>query len=134
MARTNKQAVEDFFSAVAESDTEKMLSTFDSDLKIIEADSLPYGGIVEGSENFQDFTKRVFTTWNNTRVQVQRILADDAYVVVIATMSAESKLSGSSFDMEIAEIWTFNLSGKVIEIKPFYFDTHKLVCLHSGDI
>ena len=131
---TNKQAIKDFFSAVAENNTEKMLSTFDPDLKIIEAESLPYGGIVKGSENFQDFTRTVYTTWKNTNIQVQQMIAEDAYVVVLATMSAQSKTSGSFFEMDIAEVWTFNSAGKVVEIKPFYFDTHKLVRLHSGDI
>ena len=36
-------------------------------LRVIEAESLPYGGVVEGRSNFKEFTKRVNAT--NVRLQ-----------------------------------------------------------------
>lgn len=133
MDRINKQTVLDFFSAAAASNTEKMLATFDPQVKIIEAESLPYGGLTEGRENFIAFTKRVFTTWKNTRVVVDELIADGDYVVVLAKMLGESKISGAAFEMDIAEVWKFDAKGKVIELKPFYFDTKRLLDFYQGD-
>lgn len=134
MIKNYKHVVNAFFSAAEKNDTENMLSVFDPDVKIIEAQSLPFGGVVQGADNFQSFTKSVFTTWRNTSVVVDQLIADGQHVVVLARMSGESKISGTHFEMEISELWTFNSSGKVKEIKPFYFDTKKIVDLYNGDI
>jgi ketosteroid isomerase-like protein len=134
MQKSNKDRVREFLAAAADNDSETMLGILHPDLQIIEAESLPYGGTTEGRENFKEFSKRVFTSWNNTRVTSEAFIGDGNQVVVLASMSAESKSSGTRFTMPIAEVWTFDSDGRVIEIKPFYFDTKKLVDLFNGDI
>lgn len=134
MQKSNKNRLRSFFAAAAANDSEKMLAVLHPNLKIIEAESLPYGGITEGRENFIAFTKRVFTTWNNTSVTSEVFIEDGSQVVVLASMSAKSKSSGTGFTMPIAEVWTFDSDGMAIEIKPFYFDTKKLVDIFNGDI
>lgn len=123
-----------FFAAAGTDNSEQMLAILHPDIKIIEAESLPYGGTTEGRKNFKEFAKKVFTTWRNTEVTVEELIGDGNYVVVLATMSGESKSSGTRFSMPIAEIWKFDNDGKAIEIKPFYFDTSKLVEIFNGDI
>jgi ketosteroid isomerase-like protein len=134
MHNTNKASVQSFFDAAAANDSETMLAIFHPNIRVIEAESLPYGGIMEGAANFQNFTKKVFTTWSNTRVTTEKLIAEDDYVVVLATMYGTSKASGTPFTMPIAEIWKFDNSGKAVEIKPFYFDTKKLTDLYQGSI
>jgi ketosteroid isomerase-like protein len=133
MQKSNKDRVLTFFAAAAVNDNETMLAVLHPNLKIIEAESLPFGGITEGRENFQAFTKKVFTTWKNTSITSEELIEDGNRVVVLASMSAESKKSGTHFTMQIAEIWTFDGDGMAIEIKPFYFDTKRLVDLYNGD-
>jgi ketosteroid isomerase-like protein len=134
MQKSNKERVRTFFAAAAANDSDTMLAVLHPDLKIIEAESLPFGGITEGRQNFQAFTKKVFTTWNNTSITSEELIEDGNRVVVLASLSAESKSSGTRFTMQIAEIWTFDGDGMAIEIKPFYFDTKRLVDLFNGDI
>jgi ketosteroid isomerase-like protein len=133
MQKSNKDTMRAFFNAAAKNNNEQMLAILHSDIKIIEAESLPYGGITEGRKNFKGFTKKVFTTWRDTEITVEELIGDGNYVVVLATMSGKSKSSGSLFSMSIAEVWKFDSDGKAIEIKPFYFDTNKLVEIFNGD-
>ncbi|MFT6955038.1 MAG: ketosteroid isomerase-like protein [Halieaceae bacterium] len=133
MQTSNKERVRTFFAAAAANDSEAMLAVLHPDLKIIEAESLPFGGVTEGRENFKEFTKKVFTTWNNTSIISEELIEDGNRVVVLASMSAQSKSSGTRFTMQIAEIWTFDADGLAVEIKPFYFDTKRLVDLFNGD-
>jgi uncharacterized protein len=134
MHKSNKDRVRTFFAAAAANENEKMLAVLHPNLRVVEAESLPYGGIIEGRENFKEFTKGVFTTWNNTSISTEELIEDGNKVVVLASMSAESKTSHTQFTMPIAEVWSFDSDGLVIEIKPFYFDTKKLVDIFNGDI
>ena len=134
MHKPNKERVRDFFAAAAADNDDAMLAILHPNLRVIEAESLPYGGVVEGRNNFKEFTKRVFKTWKNTRVITEELIEDGNKVVVLATMSGESKTSQTQFTMSIAEIWSFDNDGLVTEIKPFYFDTKKLIDIYNGDL
>jgi ketosteroid isomerase-like protein len=133
MQRSNKDTLRIFFDAAKANNSEQMLAVLHPNLQVIEADSLPYGGTIKGRELFAEFTKTVFTTWRNTSVTVEELIGDGQYVVVLATMSGEGKATGEPFNMPIAEVWRFDASGLVVEIKPFYFDTKKLVDVFNGD-
>ena len=133
MQKSNKERVREFFAAAAANDSDAMLAVLHPHLKVIEAESLPFGGTTEGRENFQGFTRKVFTTWNNTSITTEELIEDGNRVVVLASMSAQSKSSGTRFTMQIAEIWTFDRDGMVTGIQPFYFDTKRLVDLFNGD-
>ncbi len=134
MYKSNKERVREFFAATAAANDDAMLAILHPRLRVVEAESLPYGGVMEGRDNFTQFTKRVFKTWKNTRIITEELIEDGNKVVVVATMSGESKTSETHFTMPIAEIWTFDSDGLVTEIKPFYFDTKKLVDIYNGDL
>ena len=131
--RSNKDSLRIFFDAAKANNSEQMLAVLHPNLQVIEAESLPYGGGMQGRENFTDFSKNVFKTWRNTSVTVEELIGDGQYVVVLATMSGEGKATGEPFSMPIAEVWRFDANGLVVEIKPFYFDTKKLVDVFNGD-
>tara|TARA_B110000977_G_C10847985_1_gene404675 strand:+ start:71 stop:475 length:405 start_codon:yes stop_codon:yes gene_type:complete len=134
MYKSNKERVREFFTAAAAANDDAMLAILHPSLRVVEAESLPYGGVMEGRDNFKEFTKSVFKTWKNTRIITEELIEDGNKVVVVATMSGESKTSETHFTMPIAEIWTFDSDGLVTEIKPFYFDTKKLVDIYNGDL
>ena len=131
--RSNKDSLRIFFDAAKANDSEQMLAVLHPNVQVIEAESLPYGCGMQGRENFTEFSTNVFKTWRNTSVTVQELIGDGQYVVVLATMSGEGKATGEPFSMPIAEVWRFDASGLVVEIKPFYFDTKKLVDVFNGD-
>lgn len=127
----NKSIVAAFFSAAAANDQAAMAAILDPEVVVTEAESLPFGGRHVGLAAFQALVRRVFLLWRDTRVEVDRLIGDGEYVVVLATMHARSKADGAPLCMPIAEVWRLE-NGRVKEIRPFYFDTRKFVDVLEG--
>ncbi|MDO8862923.1 nuclear transport factor 2 family protein [Haliea sp. E1-2-M8] len=133
MTDSSKDIVRRFLSAAQQGDMATVASLLHPEAKVIEADSLPFGGVVSGFEGFTRLVRRVFTTFANTAVTVDEYIADGDTVVVLATMTGQSKVSGEAFSMPISEIWRLR-EGLITEIKPFYHDTQKINALAAGTV
>lgn len=125
MSDTNKDVVLNFLAASVRGDKEAMIALLHTDVRVIEANSLPYGGINEGPQAFIDLIQRVFKTWDNTSVKVDQMLCEGDTVVSLAHMTGQGKHGGRKFKMPIVEVWLID-SGKIKEVRPFYFDTKLL--------
>jgi len=95
---------------------------FDPNLIIIEAESLPFGGVYHGCAGYFELVSKVFSTWRNVQVEVNEYVGENDTVVVLATMTGELKDSGHAFAIPIAEVWRFR-DGLISQIQPYYFDT-----------
>jgi len=132
MTDTNsKDIVRAFLGAAQQGDMATVASLLHPEARIIEADSLPFGGVVTGFEGFTQLVRQVFTTFANTAVTIEQYIAEGDTVVVLATMSGQSKASGEAFSMPISEIWRVH-DGLITEIKPFYHDTQRINALAAG--
>lgn len=131
MSNANKDIVLAFLDASVRGDEEAMKALLDADVQVIEAESLPYGGISEGADGFLDLIKRVFKTWEDTQVSVNQVLSDGDLVVILAEMTGRSRVTGEAFRMPVTETW-FLKNGKIREVRPFYFDTKLLHDIHSN--
>ncbi len=125
MTDSSKDIVRAFLSAARQGDMATVASLLHPEAQVIEADSLPFGGVVSGFEGFTRLVRQVFTTFANTAVTIDEYIAEGDTVVVLATMTGQSKRSGEVFSMPISEIWRLR-DGLITEIKPFYYDTHRL--------
>lgn len=130
MSNSNKDIVLAFLDASVRGDEQAMRDLLHPDVRIIEAASLPYGGVAEGPDGFLDLIKRVFKTWEDTEVSVQQVLGDGDRVVLLAEMTGRSRTTGEAFQMPIAEIWLLE-NGRIKEVQPYYFDTKILHDIHS---
>lgn len=130
MSNSNKDIVQAFLDASVRGDEGAMRDLMHPDVRVIEADSLPYGGIIRGPDGFLDLIRRVFTTWDNTEVSVQQVLGDGDHVVLLAEMTGRGKGGGRAFNLPIAEIWLLD-GGKIREVRPFYSDTKLLHDIYS---
>lgn len=127
----SKDIVRRFLGAAQQGDMATVASLLHPEARVIEADSLPFGGIASGLEGFTALVRQVFTTFANTAVTIDEYIAEGDTVVVLATMSGQSKASGEAFSMPISEIWRIQ-DGLITEIKPFYYDTQRLNALATG--
>ena len=114
-----------FLAASQQGDRETMAALLHPEAEVHEADSLPYAGRHRGLEGFLALVKRVFTSFRDTRVEIETLLGDGELVVVLATLSGRSKTSGESFHMPVNEVWRLR-DGQIISITPYYFDTARL--------
>ena len=125
MSDANKDIVLNFLAASVRGDKVAMKELLHADVRVIEADSLPYGGISKGPEAFISLISKVFKTWDNTSVTIDQILCEGDKVVSLAHMTGQGKRGGRKFKMPIAEVWLID-SGKIKEVRPYYFDTKTL--------
>lgn len=114
-----------FLTASQQGDRDTMAVLLHPEAEVHEADSLPYAGRHRGLEGFLALVKIVFTSFRDTRVEIETLLGEGELVVVLATLSGRSKTSGQSFRMPVNEVWRLR-DGRIISITPYYFDTARL--------
>jgi len=131
MTRPNREIIQAIFDASAEEDWNTVKSLVHDEIQVFEADSLPYGGVSKGAESFVALIQQVFSTWDDIDHTINHIVADGDFVVILARMAGRSKTTGQAFSVPMAEVWQLK-DGKVIKIRPFYFDTKALHDAHYG--
>lgn len=57
------------------------------------------------------------------------MVGDDDMVMVVSEFAGKNK-AGVAFNMPMTEVFYFT-EGKISEVRPYYFDTHKLAELHA---
>ncbi len=126
MQQTNQQIVEAIYDAAKRGDLPTIMSYIDPEIEAIEADSLPYGGTFHGLEGFQKLFSLVFASWRSFEFEVDSVLDGGAYVVALMRVKIGLKGSDTVVDTRVAEFWKLR-DGKVIELRPFYWDTAALL-------
>lgn len=124
----NKETLQRFLECAARGDRAGQEELLDDDICVSEAASLPFGGVHRGKEAFFGLVKRVFTQWDDVRIDIEHIISEGDKVVVLVAFQGRSPRSGEPFRMPLAEVWHFR-DGKIAEIQPFYHDTKRLLDL-----
>lgn len=131
MTRTNREIVQAVFDASAEEDWDTVKSFLHDDVQVFEADSLPYAGVFKGPDNFIALNQTVFNTWADANHTIDHIIADGDHVVILGNMAGRGKATGLAFSVPLAAVWRLK-DGKVVEVRPFYFDTKAMHDAHVG--
>lgn len=118
----NVTIVRKTYEAVAVGDLQTVLDHLAETVVCQQASSLPYGGTYTGKSGFQAMGAAIFATWSGFQSTPEAFIASDDYVVVLATMTGVASGTGKPLDMPLAEVWRLR-EEKVIEIRPFYWDT-----------
>lgn len=121
VAEQNKALVLELYDAISRGDAEYLFSALSPELELHEASSIAYGGIHRGLEEIGGLLGQLAGTFDMTNIQVERIVADGEFVVVMASF----KTADHSFLVKISEWWQIQ-DGKVVEIRPYYWDTQEL--------
>ena len=129
MSQSNKEKVQAMFDAMAAGDFELMQSYLHPDVIVTEAESLPYHGIHKGPDAYIQLVHTVVGTWDDLQLSVQAMAEAGDMVMVVSEFAGKNKL-GVAFNMPMTEVFYFT-DGKISEVRPYYFDTHKLAELHA---
>jgi len=129
MGTDSKQVVERFYASLA--DIEALKRLLHPQIRLIEAPSLPYGGDFHGIEGLLQVLNSLFASWKDCAVEMKQVVADGDTAVGLIEIRGVGAKSGIPFEMSVAEVFRVR-DGLIVEIKPFYFDTHRLFEVHTG--
>ncbi len=121
----NRQTVVDAYVAYAEGRHDDFFALFDAEVELHEASTLPYGGVYKGIKEFRHGIDRMLASWAEMRFEIEAITAGGDLVFVHFNTAATAR-NGRSYAFPVLELWRFK-DGKVIEMRPIYWDTHKAV-------
>lgn len=97
---------------------------FHPEAVMIEADGLPYGGTYRGVEAIRRGIETAVATWDDFAGELENVAVSGNLAYVYVHLRGKGKKSGKSFAFPIVEVSRFR-DGKVVEFRPFYFDTHR---------
>ncbi len=136
MSKENVEVVKKLFEAVERRDRTWVLGAYDENIRIREADSLPYGGEYHGLEGALEHAQGYRKVWDNLQTAAERNLsptfldAGDTVVVLWRQRAANGK---QKFDSSAASVYKLR-DGKIIESEMFQDTAAVLQFLDSGEI
>jgi len=129
MSQSNTEIVQAMFDAMAAGDFELMKSYLHPEVIVNEAECLPYSGIYQGPDAYIALVHKVVGTWDDLQLSVDAMAESGDLVMVVSEFAGKNK-AGVAFKMPMTEVFHFT-DGKISEVRPYYFDTHKLAELHA---
>ena len=103
------------------------MATFEAgladDFEIVQADSLPWGGVYRGVEGWREFLGRFLAPWKDLATERLHFMCDEAEenFALVFRVTGTSQ-TGKPVDFSVCEHWQVR-DGKVRQIKPHNFDT-----------
>lgn len=121
MSEENVEVVKRLFDAVERRDLAGVIASYDENIVIREASSLPYGGVYHRNEGAQDHAARYFQTWGNFQTPAEQKLdaefldAGDTVVVLWRQRAANGE---RKLDSSAASVYRLR-NGKIIRSEMF---------------
>jgi hypothetical protein len=109
-------------AAVLDGDLERALTYLDPDVEVIEAASLPYGGVHRGRDDFRALMEHIGSLADMELPNVNLDQIDETTVLVRIQLALTSHATGKKHVIDIAEIDTV-VNGLIKKMDVFYKDT-----------
>lgn len=114
--------VRDLYAAFAKGNVPAVLGALASDVRWVEAEGGPYGGVFIGPQAVLDNVfMKLGGEWDGFSVIPHEFIANEDTVVALGTYSGTYKATSKSFSAPFAHVWRFT-SGRVREFHQ-YTDT-----------
>ena len=116
-----------FMAALQAGDRDALAAMMHPDFRVEEAESLPYGGVYRGVDGWLTLARAVIRAWKEFEIRPIEFPGEsqDRFLVRFR-ISGRSRKTEKPFETTVLELWSFH-EGRLIEIAPYYFDTHALV-------
>ena len=126
-AQANVKTLREYWAAMDRYDIDAALQTLDAACIIHIPASLPYGGTYQGHDEIRQFwMSGFFQLYEQPEPLGLQLLVSGDYVITLQTLKTRIRGSKNELEMPMAE--TFKLrDGKIVEIRPYYFDTAKML-------
>jgi ketosteroid isomerase-like protein len=127
MPNKNIEIAHRLIKAVEDRDMASVLATYDPEIVIHDAASLPYGGTHQGLEGAKKHIEVAAQTWNHLQPIHERkmdavFLDAGEHVVVLWRLKGLEASSGRKLDLPTVSIYRMR-DNKIVESQMFYSDT-----------
>lgn len=102
------------------------------DIVMEQPKSLPFGGVFHGKEAVLDCLASVRGCWSKSSFKLERLTSGDNLLMAYCHMLIASDQTGISYGGPFVELLRF-ADGKIIEMRPFYFDTGRIAEVFGKD-
>ncbi len=127
MANNNLERLSRLFDAFRADDRETVSALLHPHFTITEADGLPYGGTYHGVNGWWQLIERIVGTYSDLSTTPLEIIGepDGDRFAALHRLTGTARATGIRVDLQIFELWVFQ-DATVIEVRPFYWDTHAI--------
>ncbi|MGB1867848.1 MAG: nuclear transport factor 2 family protein [Porticoccaceae bacterium] len=125
MSMTAAEVLGTMYQRMGEQDWEGMMEMMADDFKVIEPDSLPYGGVWEGKDAMQRLYPAVVSCFDEFSPVIKEVIGGVEWATVVVDLTLVSKTTGRRFVQTVMEVGRIQ-DGKVAELQIHYFDTAEI--------
>ena len=125
MSMTAAEILGSVYQRMGEQDWEGVMALLGDDFKIMEPESLPYGGIWKGKDAFQRLYPAVVSHFDEFSPVIKEIIGGSDWAAVIVDLTLISKKTGRRFVQSVTEVGRVS-DGKPVEMQIHYFDTAEI--------
>ncbi|MEL6303957.1 MAG: nuclear transport factor 2 family protein [Bacteroidota bacterium] len=119
----NTQIIIDFYDFLKNGAYDKAFGLLHPEFELIQAETLPYGGVYKGKEGVQFFFKKLFDYFETFGSEEVTYFSNEDKVVATSIAVGLTKQK-EAFRMPMVQVYTLE-SGKILRTVPFYYDTGK---------
>jgi ketosteroid isomerase-like protein len=123
---SHRKFCEDFLAATRSGDAAALGAMLHPEFSVEEASGLPYAGVYKGVDGWIALSRAVVGTWSKFKIAPIAYPGETENTFTVRfAISGVSRKTGQAFETTVLELWQFK-DGKLLEIAPYYFDTHLL--------
>jgi uncharacterized protein len=118
------EVVKKFYQELDNSNVQGAVELLDSEFRLIQAESLPYGGEYRGIAGVQDFFSKFFAFWKSFKSENVQYSSIGETVFAHSVASAVT-VENQKIEMPMIQMYVVR-NEKLVLAQPFYFDTAKI--------
>lgn len=125
MSMTAAEVLGTIYELMGAQDWDGVMALMTDDFKVVEPDSLPYGGLWEGKDALQRLYPAVVSNFDEFSPVIKEVIGGVEWAAVIVDLTLISKKTGRRFTQTVSEVGRVE-NGKLAELQIHYFDTAEI--------
>jgi len=126
MTTDHRDIVESLLTAARNGDFETVVNLTHPECRIVEADSLPYGGVYEGPEAYKDLILDLLDAWEDVEITPTNVVSSGVDTIVRMEFTGSATATDEMLTIPILESYRVK-DGLVKNVEVFYRDTAKVL-------
>jgi len=122
MTMTAVDVLDTVYARMRSGDWDGVKDLLTDDFKVLEPESLPFGGVWEGKDALQRLFPAVMKCFDNPAPVTKEVIGGKEWAACIVDFTVTSKKSGDRFTMTVSEVGKVR-DGLLAELQIHYFDT-----------